>query len=249
VKFGPYTFHSQLQTSAAFLTKYSNSGDVLWAKVMSPIPSNPGRNTLYGITVDTGGNVWICGQLGSHGVGSMSLNNSTVLYPPTTTSPFATSPSFFVQYSSVGDLMHYEALPIGGDDDGLNLTSDWLGNVYLGGDIEIDPFILGNDTLHLYNSSSEAMFLAKYGTNYLVQVTQPENRMPELSLYPNPASDEITISASIPIAKISVSNMLGQMLFSTTCNTTKETINISILPPGMYLVKVNDVYVRRVVKE
>lgn len=58
-------------------------------------------------------------------------------------------------------------------------------------------------------------------------------------VYPNPASTELTIDSANNINNISVINMLGQEVFSRKVSSTLETINISNLQSGIYLVKVD----------
>ncbi|MEX0996982.1 MAG: choice-of-anchor B family protein [Flavobacteriaceae bacterium] len=62
-----------------------------------------------------------------------------------------------------------------------------------------------------------------------------------LSLFPNPANHYVTIqSQNTPIEKIQVINTLGQQVLSIeNNNTTKRTIDISTLNPGMYFVIIN----------
>lgn len=58
-------------------------------------------------------------------------------------------------------------------------------------------------------------------------------------VYPNPASTELTIDSANDINNISVINMLGQEVFSRKVSSTLETINISNLQSGIYMVKVD----------
>jgi len=56
---------------------------------------------------------------------------------------------------------------------------------------------------------------------------------PKLSIFPNPATDYITILGKISGSKVLVVNMLGENLFETE----DEIINISSIPSGVYLIK------------
>ena len=61
------------------------------------------------------------------------------------------------------------------------------------------------------------------------------------SVYPNPAFNSLTIKLTsyfiIP-TKLTITNTLGQKLFSTTLNQTQTVINISDLPSGLYLIAI-----------
>ena len=83
-----------------------------------------------------------------------------------------------------------------------------------------------------------------------------------MSLYPNPAFNELTISSSNKIAQITISNLIGQVAASRDGLTpslskgaggvTQARVDVSVLPPGVYVVRVTDVegivVVRKVVK-
>ena len=60
-----------------------------------------------------------------------------------------------------------------------------------------------------------------------------------LSIYPNPARDEITITGN-DLTRIGITNTIGQPLLSWSGSSEKERINISMLPTGIYLIKVTD---------
>ncbi|MCW5518324.1 choice-of-anchor B family protein [Aureitalea sp. L0-47] len=66
-------------------------------------------------------------------------------------------------------------------------------------------------------------------------------------LAPNPASDILTIRSELnPIQEIEISNMLGQQVFSASFeNSDNEQIDISSLSTGMYLVRINNNTVKR----
>jgi hypothetical protein len=73
----------------------------------------------------------------------------------------------------------------------------------------------------------------------------------DFSISPNPANTEITVNAGNGfINSITLFNTLGQQVYmSQFTNTTKTTIDISYLPPGIYLLKVNDTYIKKVIKQ
>ena len=58
-----------------------------------------------------------------------------------------------------------------------------------------------------------------------------------IKIYPNPATDLLTISASESISEITISNLLGQKLISKTTNSSEEKIDISSFVKGFYMVQ------------
>ncbi|GAB5398612.1 MAG: hypothetical protein Aureis2KO_01970 [Aureisphaera sp.] len=69
------------------------------------------------------------------------------------------------------------------------------------------------------------------------------------SIYPNPATNRLTVSSdSEGIAKVEIFNVLGQRVMENTYTSSlSETINISSLNTGMYLVKINNSTTKRLV--
>jgi hypothetical protein len=91
-------------------------------------------------------------------------------------------------------------------------------------------------------------------------------------IFPNPATTQLTISAPGSINSIAISNVMGQVVYSwqfavgssqsavcsqpafpvgrpSTVNCQLQTVDVSALPAGVYLVRVNNTVVRRFVKE
>jgi len=57
-----------------------------------------------------------------------------------------------------------------------------------------------------------------------------------VALYPNPASDVLTLKGAQAIESIAIYNMLGQQVLTVAPNTDTATLNISGLQGGMYVV-------------
>ena len=70
-----------------------------------------------------------------------------------------------------------------------------------------------------------------------------------LSIYPNPAKNELNIAADQIISDVTITNLVGQTMMSLQYNSKLVRINTATLPPGIYLVKVNGMMMRKFVKE
>ena len=79
----------------------------------------------------------------------------------------------------------------------------------------------------------------------------PLSKAEEISVYPNPARNELTISAPGNITEIKITNLLGQTIYCRRSITSgwRAGIDVSALPDGVYFVKVNNCFVRKFVKE
>lgn len=58
-----------------------------------------------------------------------------------------------------------------------------------------------------------------------------------INLYPNPCSNEITIESEEMISDCSLYNSLGQFIMQYPLNTTNQTIDVSNLESGLYIMK------------
>ena len=59
-----------------------------------------------------------------------------------------------------------------------------------------------------------------------------------VSLFPNPATDHITIESEYPMDKITIKNMTGSAVYSTTSRSTRVEVDVSTLASGLYFVDV-----------
>jgi hypothetical protein len=63
----------------------------------------------------------------------------------------------------------------------------------------------------------------------------------ELSVYPNPASDVITLDGSYSNSTIEITDLTGKVVFVGNVSGMKPTLNISFLEQGIYILKVQHV--------
>ena len=71
----------------------------------------------------------------------------------------------------------------------------------------------------------------------------------DISIYPNPAQTKITITSSSVISSVTISNMVGQELVVNKYTDKTVTIGLEQLPAGIYMVKVNNAKVYKVIKQ
>ena len=64
-----------------------------------------------------------------------------------------------------------------------------------------------------------------------------KNNILNLSLYPNPSTSRLTISAPNTIKSAAIYNILGKQVMSLEINKNSESIDVSNLATGMYLIK------------
>ena len=62
----------------------------------------------------------------------------------------------------------------------------------------------------------------------------------DINVYPNPVSDKLYINTNLNYYNISIYNMLGKQIYRTTDNNSNTTINLSLFPHGVFLLKLNN---------
>jgi hypothetical protein len=62
-----------------------------------------------------------------------------------------------------------------------------------------------------------------------------------INIYPNPTTSLLNFKSAFQVEKITIYNMLGQLVQQEKVNALEGTINIEKLAQGTYLVKVNDI--------
>lgn len=217
-----------------FLAKYDGSGNFLWDK------SDTAASYGYTIAVDNADNVYLSGGFNSS---SIRLDTISLMRPAV-----YSDPSFIVKFTSSGDALWAKAVVSGGDDqNGIALGIG--GDVFFGGDFwNINPFILGPDTLPL--TGVENSFVSKLGfagepTGIIG--TYAENG---LRLYPNPVTNELRIqNDELKIDRIEIYNVMGEVCQSQISNLKPQiSVDVSQLPPGIYFIKVQGEKEERVAK-
>lgn len=97
---------------------------------------------------------------------------------------------------------------------------------WLGGD-DIEPCI--------NKSYGEA---EDYGVEIIENLSVENSVFNQLSLYPNPVENQLSLRAKTPIENIKVYNILGQEVLQKFPNTLETQLKTQNLPTGLYLIKV-----------
>jgi len=129
-------------------------------------------------------------------------------------------------------------------------TGAFLGS---GDSLVIDTATAGNfKAVAVSCSDTSSTGLDSVATGYLrlfnLAVDQVSS-VKEFSVYPNPADNILNIKANDIIYSVVVTNLLGQIVLEQRASDKHTQIDISQLPPSVYLIKVNGTVVRRFVKE
>ena len=84
-------------------------------------------------------------------------------------------------------------------------------------------------------------------------VVPPFNNEVSIKVYPNPAHNEVTITAPFVIESVEIMNLLGQVVYSSNNHISASSMTVTIktenLQTGIYIIKVNKEFVQKMVKE
>ena len=94
------------------------------------------------------------------------------------------------------------------------------------------PFIIGTTIYFVANDGFHGAELWKYTDGLSTGLLEIKTSF-NLTIYPNPANNELNISATNKIAKVEVYNLTGQLQSSSN----KNKVDVSDLSSGIYFVK------------
>ena len=90
----------------------------------------------------------------------------------------------------------------------------------------------GNDIGLPYNGTAPDMGCYEFGTSSVQELKELG-----ISIYPNPATDFITIHNNGNLDRVSLTDFSGKLILSTKISSTQEKINLTHLKSGFYLIQ------------
>lgn len=145
--------NSNSPNQEVFIVKYNSLGNIIWAKSFGGDNNDVGNS----VSVDQKGNLFVTGVFASSSI----LFGSTVL---TNNSP-GSQDIFIVKYDTNGNLIWAKSAGGNSNDVANSITTDQLGNTFIGGYYKSSSINFGNTTLNNTNSGFSKNFIAKYDTN------------------------------------------------------------------------------------
>jgi hypothetical protein len=67
----------------------------------------------------------------------------------------------------------------------------------------------------------------------------PEGNSPQIVLYPNPATNYLSVKGLTDLADLKIYNLYGQLLESYAVYNSEDLLNVSHLTPGSYVIIIN----------
>lgn len=90
-------------------------------------------------------------------------------------------------------------------------------------------------------------FMIRLNVNQNAQLS--ENTLTELSIFPNPTKNTLTINGLLPNEEIQFVDNLGKVVYSTTSNSAMQTIDLSEFDSGIYLLKTEHHLITKIIKQ
>jgi hypothetical protein len=204
MSFGTYT----VAGGSFFIAKYDGNGNILWAR-RSAGPS--AANYGYSVASDRYNNIFVTGEFNS---------TSIVLGTFTVSNPTSVQNMFLAKYDSNGNTLWARgSLPKAGSSGaiGNSLSSDSIGNVYVGGKIKGPGAVF--DTITVSSWSHDA-FIAKYNGTGSIQWVKAfggsdEDYCNSITTDPNGNSylTGVFLSSSIAFPSFSITNLGNRNAF------------------------------------
>jgi hypothetical protein len=220
--------NSQQNTFDIFVVRYDSSGTVLWAK-------KAGMGGLddigWGVSMDTLGNVYVVGDFISPNLtfgGTPFVNNTD------TSGTF--SDIFVASFDSTGNPRWMKNGRDKYNDNCYAVSNDHLGNTFITGTFE--GANLGLDLMVLGNTGATDFFIAKIGPYTPLPLQIEEMPKANFILYPNPASDIISLKLEDDqlIISLNIADCSGRIIrsFATSVTGKEYNIDLSGLAKGVY---------------
>jgi len=102
------------------------------------------------------------------------------------------------------------------------------------------------DSLYRYASNSSMVNVNVVANT--TGVNQVTGNHSQVTVFPNPSNNFITIQSSTELGAITIYNALGEIVLQTKSKNTQEQIDVSKLPTGIYTIKVQGGY-SKLIKE
>jgi hypothetical protein len=202
-----------------YLVKYSQQGVEQWAQSLSSTTSD----MLYGLCVDTPGNVYVTGGFGNQAhLGSATLTSAGL------------RDIVVAAYSPQGQLSWVQQAGGPDDDQGIKLGFTAQGRLRVFGYSGYTA-LFGATTV--YNSSYSG-FVAELALPSSPLATAAAQALP-FGLYPNPASTQVHLPGLPTGTHVQLIDILGHISRTTTI-ALDGTVLVQGLAPGLYTLRATD---------
>lgn len=224
--FGQFQLINVHSNEDAFLAKFNNVGIPIWAKYFGGNSSDYALN----VSINPDGGPTMVGAFYSHSItiDSISLINDSTSY----------TDIFYARFDSSGNINY--ATDFGGvkTEYTSSIVIDKNGVNYLAGQTNSDMVLFNNLTLS-NNTGTYDIFLLKSDLPTEIKSIPNDVLDGKIITFPNPGKGRFQIICNLPIQRISVTNLFGQIVFSDDISTNNhQQYSLDLYQPGIYILSV-----------
>lgn len=218
-----------------FILKTNNVGQFQWATYYG----GGGDDRIRNIIVD-----------GSDNVISVGITNSTGGIAGTNayqSNLGGNNDMFLTSFSTAGNRNWGTYFGGAEDDESYDAQADISGNIYAVGDTKSSSGISTTGAFQgTLNPGQRDGFIVKF-RNTPAGIETLSSR--SAKVYPNPATSIVEIQSPEVMSTVDVVNITGQTLISKEINARQAVIDVQLLPSGMYLLKIDNQYSEKFIKQ
>ncbi len=210
------------------MTKLSSAGNIEWVKIIG----GSEFDEVAGIAVDSNGQIILTGRY----TGTIDIDPSLATVTLTAQGNAST---FIAKYTADGEYITASSFQNPGHNVSSGITLSPTNEIYIAGwfteYLNFDP--AQSDLLFTSNGQQDS-YLVKLGA-ITVNLTE-SNPAAHISIYPNPANDEVKIKAE-HLEKIECFDIHGKLVLSNSpgFRQNEYTLSVSHLPAGIYFLRLS----------
>jgi trimeric autotransporter adhesin len=107
------------------------------------------------------------------------------------------------------------------------------------------------ENLYIAEANNNRIRKVTYSKCHYLKLNEPDGKIDfNIRIFPNPTGNELTITAPEKISSVAITNIIGQTIVMETYNNKERVmVDVGHLPVGVYVVRVNERWVKKFVKE
>jgi hypothetical protein len=221
---------SAMNHADGFVAKYNPEGSLLWVRTVEDTESGG----IHSIQRGHEGHLYMTGQF----AGAADLD------PGDSSTPFSTTnkPDMYLMKMDPDGNMEWVYTFPGNDFEGIrNLSMGSNGRMHAYGyfynQLDVNPLIQEETLITTYGGSD--IFISAFTEEGIISSIH-HDVIAGLSLYPNPASQTITIQADEPVTAITIYDLLGNIISSNKVEGRNHHLQLPSIPGGTYIVEVRN---------